>query len=236
MLAVTSEEASLTEPWIEQHAPKYGYAYDGDGGLARWFGVKPLPDAVLVDPAGTIVWRGNPADLRDRTIERALPGALTEPLWTWPDSAAAARAEVRAGRFAKALELAKGDEATAAGIRRIVAAHATALEAAHERGNVFATKERAELLAASADGLPEAARAAELLEAIAADDAAQAVLAAQIEIRALRGEARNLRKRADADRLLARLDELIAEHRGTHARTEARELSRAVKRRLPSFR
>ena len=68
MVGVTSEGESQTEPWVESKGARYAYAYDRGGKLSRALGVTGIPNAVLVDPSGTILWQGNPGSLTNELV------------------------------------------------------------------------------------------------------------------------------------------------------------------------
>ena len=55
----------ITEEDVEkiEDAKKNPDAYDPDARLHEYFGVHGIPHAILVDAAGTVVWRGHPARL-----------------------------------------------------------------------------------------------------------------------------------------------------------------------------
>ncbi len=100
ILAVTNGTRAATDRWAERTKCAYPYGYDTTGELSKWFNVRFIPDAVLFDSNGVIVWRGNPGKLREGTIRKALEGALTAPLWEFPD---AARDALANRRYAAAL-------------------------------------------------------------------------------------------------------------------------------------
>ena len=96
IIGVTGEGKGDTEKWVESKGAEYPYGYDKGGKIRSYFGVTGIPHAVLIDPTGTIVWRGNPGGLSNATIEASLGGALAEPLWKWPDAAKKVRQALQA--------------------------------------------------------------------------------------------------------------------------------------------
>ena len=90
---MTSESESQTVPWVEKTGAAYPYAYDKGGKVARFFGVRGIPHAILVDPTGKVVWRDHPARLDAKTVEAALAGAEAPRGFV-----AALRAAIAAGR------------------------------------------------------------------------------------------------------------------------------------------
>ena len=69
VLSGTSEGAKKTERWVERNGYEPAYAYDKKSTLARYFGVRGIPDAVLVDGLGNVVYRGHPARVTDSMLE-----------------------------------------------------------------------------------------------------------------------------------------------------------------------
>ncbi len=107
VIGVTGEAPEPTQTWIQDKAARYAYAYDPERRLHRALSVRGIPHAVLLDPAGNLVWRGHPAALTDAIVESAVVGALPAPLWAWPESLQGIRAALRADRLVEARRLAE---------------------------------------------------------------------------------------------------------------------------------
>lgn len=73
MLALSSEEAAKVEPYLEQLGVTVAVAA-GSSTSGR-YGVKGIPDAVLIAPDGTIAWSGHPSSLSKAKVEEVLKGA-----------------------------------------------------------------------------------------------------------------------------------------------------------------
>lgn len=223
ILALTIETKELTEPWIAEKGVKYAYGYDKGGKLKNQLGIGGIPDAVLVDPSGRVVWQGHPAGLKDEQIEPLLAGALEVPLFEWPASAAAVRKLVANGQLGKALPEAEklGEQPfdAAKAIRKVVDGRLATLKAAHESGDYFTADEVAKDLKKRCAGLPAADEAARVAAAIAADAKAGVVLKAQARVRKL--AATEVRSKKDAAELLEQLRKLAGKQAGTAAARDA---------------
>jgi thioredoxin-like negative regulator of GroEL len=195
---------------------KYAYGIDPAQRLARFFGVRGIPHAVLVDPGGTVRWRGHPGQLSASTIEAALEGALEVPLWDWPKEAKRVRKYLAAGTLGRALAeaekvLAKGGpEYVLETVRDRVDARGRRMETAFEAGDYFTAQRVAEQVAKDLKGRAEGERADALLAQIEADPE-------KGEIAELLGEVHELvtepvRNTRDAERRIRRLQKLRERH------------------------
>ena len=69
---MTKEPQAETRKFLEETKAKWVVAYVPEA-LLEAYGVDAYPTAVLVDPTGTILWKGNfPSDMDDSLIEAAL--------------------------------------------------------------------------------------------------------------------------------------------------------------------
>jgi thiol-disulfide isomerase/thioredoxin len=71
VIGITPERPATIEPYLAQHGVRFPIAI----GDVRAYALSSVPDAVLVDPDGKILWRGRPYDLDDATIDKAMQGA-----------------------------------------------------------------------------------------------------------------------------------------------------------------
>lgn len=233
---MTSESASQTEPWIQDKQVQFAYAYDKGGKVARYFGVGGIPHAVLIDPSGKVVWDGHPGTLEDETIASALEGALTKPLFDWSASAKPVAQSIIKGDFAGALaKAAKVTEADggpdiAKQVQEILEGRVKSAEAALKDGNFFDARASAELLVKGLEGLPEQARAKQVVADVDAHPDSKRVLDGQKSIRKLK--AKELSKRKDLEKALEDLKKLATELRGTYAGKEAEAFMEQVRLRL----
>jgi hypothetical protein len=225
---VTDEPAKLTEPWVEKKGAKYAYAYDKGGKLARYFGVGGIPHAVLVDASGKIAWSGHPGALDDRTIEKAVAGALPKPLWEWPASAKAVKTAVQKRMWADAITAAAklsetdGGPVIAEALKQLVAGRIASMKRALDAGDLLNAQESASQLAKSLGAMPEKSEADTVLAAIKANKEAPKIIKAQQQIRAIRESDLNKRKVFDA--AVEDLKKLAKDFSGTYAGTEASAL------------
>jgi hypothetical protein len=222
---VTKESASVTEPWVAKHEASYPYAYDKGGKLQRFFGVRGIPHAILVDPTGKVAWRGHPARLDGKTVEAALDGALTKPLYTWPSAAKPVVKAILKGDWTDALEEAgklsadDGGPALVEEVRGMIESRLEAAEAALEAGNFLGAQEQGETLVKGLKGLPEAERAQRVVDAVDAHPDSKAVIKAQEKIRKIRGKGPS--KRKEIERAIDEMKEIVSDFPGTYVAEEA---------------
>ncbi len=228
ILAITSEGASDTEKWVESKGAKYAYAYDKADRLGRHFSVRGIPFAVLADATGTVVWKGNPGALNDRTIEAALQGALPKPLWEWSGAAKGVKSALLKRSYKAALDqaakLGEGDGGPeiVAALQGMVKTKVDGLRGAFERGDYLGAQTAAQALQKELAGLPDAEEPAKVLSGIAADKQAQTVIKGQQKLAKLRTADSTKRKEVLAAIESAR--ELRKEYPDTYVVTEADEL------------
>lgn len=72
VVAVSKENASTVEPWLQSNGVRYGNALSQSAGRA--YGVRGIPNAFLISPEGVIQWRGHPGALGDGKILAVLGG------------------------------------------------------------------------------------------------------------------------------------------------------------------
>jgi len=217
-----------TERWIAQKGAKYPYAYDKGGKLARHFGIQGIPDAVLVDPTGTVVWRGHPGALDEATIRPALAGALSKPLWEWKGAAKSVKSALVKRDFKAALDQAaklgpddSGPEILAA-LQAMVKSKVEAMRAARAKGDFMGALDAAAALKKECAGLPEAQDAELLVTELETDAEAQKVLKGQEKVAKI--AAKQPSKKKELKAAIEDLLELKKEYRGTYVEVEATEL------------
>ena len=69
-VGITSESQNETRKFTSETGAKWVVAYDAKSG--EKYGVDGFPSAFLIDPSGTVVWKGHPASLEEAQIERLL--------------------------------------------------------------------------------------------------------------------------------------------------------------------
>jgi hypothetical protein len=233
---VTGESKRDTEPWIEQHGAKFPYAYDKGGRFQSALGISGIPHAVLVSPAGKIVWRGHPSSLSGAMLEQHLEGALTKPLWEWPATTQRVRQHLARADFGRAMTEADrlGDEALTAevkgAIESLVALHVGALEAAYERGDYWTVDTDGKALVRALGNLPQAERVGELVDDVGRDRDKQRIVRAQGEVIKIRDG--RMRNRRDIEHAISLLERLARDHEGTYAATQAQALRDELQKRL----
>jgi len=234
LVGVTSEGKQPTEEWVQEHEVSYPYAYDEKGKLSRYFGVKGIPHAVLLDPSGTVVWSGHPAGLDAATIESALAGAVTTPLWTWPEEATVAKQYLLKRDYAEALASAQQLEGPYAEIvQGLITARVTEIRAAIEEGDYLRAAGAAERASRDLDGLPEGDEARTRLRELQDDPQAKRVMKGQRELARLQAEVATVRLVVDAQRLLTQLEALRDEYPGTIVASRAEAEFQSLQARLP---
>lgn len=229
VIGVTGESAAQTDPWVAKHGAKYAYAYDKGNSLGRQLGITGLPGAVLVDPSGTVVWKGHPSGLTDAVVEKHLGGALPKPLWEWPKVAAPVAKAISAGKFKNALAAAQkiandpeGGE-YAGLVEAAIEARATAVEKAFESGDYLRAQQMATLAKKALSGLPQAKRVSEVLSATKRGEA-KSVIKLQKKVLKARDEIRKLRSRKKVDEAIDGLRRVAKKGAGTAAERDAEDL------------
>ena len=190
-------------------------------------GVSGIPRAFLIDPQGKIVWDGHPSSLDEKTIEKALSGALPKPLFEFPSSASAVRTALTKGSYATALSEADkmSEKELGADLKRtiqgLIDGRVGGMKASFQEGDFLTAMEAATDLQKDLAGLPEAPEAEKVVADIKANKDAQPVMAAQKKIRALLEQ--KLGKRREYDKAVSDLKEISASLKGTFAAKEAEE-------------
>jgi peroxiredoxin len=229
VLAVTREGPTKTEPWVKRHGVEYAYAYDMQGKLHDLFRVRNIPYAVLIDPHGTIVWRGFPNRLREELIEQTLKGALERPVWQWPESARALAVPLTRGDYAAALEQSaslphEGDFDPAALVRERIAAIVAVFEAAVQDGDYRNALRFAERLQRELGTLPEAQAIAGRAEALLADPEVQEQLDGLDRLEKLERGFLGASTPGEVESLRPKLEALALEFPGTRVERRAQAL------------
>ncbi len=228
IVALTSEAKDKTEKWIAEKGARYGYGYDEGRKLMDSLGLGFYPSAVLLDPSGTLVWKGNPAALGPELLEQALVGALPLPLWEWPEEAAAVKEAYVQRQLSQALRRARGlgdtGKPLALILEELIRGRGEALRRAHGAGDYLETLALAEACEQELAGLPEAEEAARLRAAIARDAEAQRILEGQRSLAKLAAEAGGMRRKKDAEALIPAVQKLVLQYPGTIVETRGREL------------
>lgn len=230
---MTGEAQGDTEKWIEKHGAKYAYAYDKGNKLSRFFGIKGIPHAVLIDPSGTVVWNGHPGSLSVDAIQKSLAGALPKPMWEWAPATKTVRAALMKREYAKALaEAAKLGEADGGptiltSIEGIVKSRVEGMRSAYAQGDYLTAEEAASALSKELAGLPDQDAAAQVLADLKANKDAQPVLKAQKQIAKIR--AAGLTKRKEIEAAVEDLQKIISQLPGSFAAKEADALVTALR-------
>lgn len=228
VIGVTSEGKSETEPWVAKKGAKYAYAYDKGGALARYFGVKGIPAAVLIDATGTVVWSGHPSSLEESVIEKSTSGALSKPLWEWTGAAKGVKTALMKRDYKAALDgaakLGAGDDGPAilAALQAMVKNRVEGMKAAYAEGNFYGAESEASALSKELAGLPEKPDADQVLADLKANKDAAPILKAQRQIAKIR-EA-GLTKSKEIDAAIDDLKKIGKELPSTYAATEASAL------------
>jgi thiol-disulfide isomerase/thioredoxin len=72
IVGVTDEEKKTVEVFRKGVPIDYTVGYDEDNKLGLKIGVEFIPQALLVDRTGKVVWAGFPTELTDETLEKVL--------------------------------------------------------------------------------------------------------------------------------------------------------------------
>lgn len=233
----SKEDVEKTEAWVSRREVAYAWGWDEGGKLSRWFGVRGIPHAVLVDPTGTIVWRGHPAGLDEKTLRAATSAALRTPMWTWPEGSQGVKQAFLKGQLGKAHDAAVklGDEAVLAAITGLIDGRITAIEGAREEGDFLRAIGLAEAAKKELAGLPQQERAEAILAEIKKDKTAAEVVKGQKVFARLAERAAELEKKKDGKKLLDELKKLRKKYPDTIIEKHADELISALQRKIPTL-
>jgi len=72
IVGVTDEDKKTVEGFRKNLAIDYTVGYDEGSQLMKKIGVEFIPQALLVDGAGKVVWAGFPTDLTEETLAKVL--------------------------------------------------------------------------------------------------------------------------------------------------------------------
>lgn len=98
VVGVSNESKGVVEKFIADKGVKYPIAIDPPAGSA--YGVRAIPDALLVGADGRVVWTGHPAGLKEAEIEQSLQKVTFIP--PLPERHAKYNATLRQRKFGKA--------------------------------------------------------------------------------------------------------------------------------------
>ena len=225
---MTGESKANTEPWVKESGATYPYAYDPGNRLFSSLRMESRPSAVLVDPSGTIVYKGHPNSITPDVIEKALSGALTTPVWEWPKEASKVVKHLGKGAYARALAEAEalaqdgldGADTFVDAVRNLIAGKAKAITGTYERGDYLGAQELARRFRKNLKGLPEEDVVKSTLKNLASGDAKK-VIKAQKSIRKIVAEPP--RRKKHALEAIKALEKVAKKAAGTYAETEAKE-------------
>ena len=176
VVGVTGGDAAEIEAYVKKNGVNYPIA-TGD---SRVYGVKGIPAAFLIDPGGTLVWSGHPAELDETLLEKTLVGARAATLAAGLEEVGKAKDAGSFGAaYAKAKELLAGgrlsEEATAqanellAECEQKVAAALDGAAKAKTDGDAFAAFLLLDPIAKGYAAVPRADEACQQLAALLAD-------------------------------------------------------------------
>ncbi len=227
---MTDESKGETEDWIEEKGAKYAYAYDKGGKLSRICGVSGIPDSVLVDARGVVVYKGHPASLTEEMVEKACQGALATPLFELPRAFAKVRTAITKGDLGAALKAAEslaegssppeGAAQVLASVQSMIRGSITSADTLLAAGDVLEAHREYTRLAKALKGLPEEEKAKEGLARIAKDPQAKESMKLLAELEKLL----DLPTKSSKDKV-RRSEELRAfsrKHSGTFAAEKAK--------------
>lgn len=221
---MTSETASLTDPWIEKHEAEFAYCYDKGNKLMQAVGANAYPTAILIDAAGVIQYIGSPGGINDSLVEKHLAGAVGKPLWEWPKETKKVKKAVLKNELGKALS-----EATKLGepfaeyrivVQGMIDSKLSSLEADSEAGDWLSVDKAGKSLMKAFSGLPQKEKVEEILDALKKDKSAQAVLAGQKKVAKIFDVDRI--KRKDIPKMQKQLEAIAKKHPGTAADRDAK--------------
>ncbi len=245
VLAISNEESDKVRKFVEGN----GYTVRTAAGSpsSGEYGVSGIPASVLIDPKGTIIWRGSPFGLSDGKIKEALKGArkplereflVLQPSLTPSEKLAGAFAAAKSGKLAGAQKQARpiaddssvgeSDRQAASDLVAQIEAHVQLLcrqaESALDRRDVSPALTVLSALADEFRGHEIGTQAAERVAAIGKDATLQAELKA--------GEALERARRTAAKLSTSKARKVYQDFAEKHAGTRAAERAKAMAKNL----
>ena len=236
VVAVTTESAKKTLPWIEKNGVEYTWGRDA-GELHRLFQVRTIPSAALIDSFGMVQWIGDPRRLREETIEGALAAAFAQPVWEWPEDARPLAQLLERGEFATALQEAaklparEGFDPQAL-VRSRIAPLVTRFEGLVERSEYTDAFRLGERLEKGLATLPEGEQLAARMNALRADPEIMRQVTAETRLVELETRTNALRNTADAKQLRGEVATFLESKPGSKFEPRAKILLDALDRGL----
>ncbi len=209
---MTDGDVENTVPWIERMRVRHPYAYERN---LYWLkaNVFAYPYAFLIDPGGVIVWRGHPGKLDEALIEKHLEGALTRPLYAWPEAFAEVKALALEEKWPEAVQLAEKltteNEELAVyrdAVNQLLRTRVKSLVTLVRSGDYYSAWNRAQALKEALGDHPAVFEIDLAIRALERDPKLHAIWNAQKEIVALR--ARAVSSREEAEAAIAELEEI----------------------------
>ncbi len=236
VLGVTPEPRSSTDRFMRESGARYAYAFDQSGALQRDLGIESYPTAVLIDPTGTVVWKGHTQKLSDGVVLEHIEGAFKTPVWEWPKSTRGAVKALKKRRYGRALAALEklddpGVEETRAAILSIVEKRVKMFDHARKAGDYLTARRIAHDLQDELEGLSdEQSHARRFLDEARADDEIRRVLRMQEKLEKLRTT--RLGGTRDVERLIDKVEALRRQAAGTYPAREAQEFLRELRAEL----
>ena len=225
VLGVTGESVAMTTPWVEKHGMQFAFAYDKTGRFTGKIGKGGLPNAALIDAAGTLVWRGHPASLDEATIAKALETQpLSKPLFELAgfDAVREPLALERYDRIYEALDELEAGDAQAKlteALELVIDKRIERVERMMEAGDFLAVQTKLADWGKVWNKLPQEARVDVLAKGLKDRDVKK-VLRAQERVRDLVPEKARIAQR-DRERIAKQLRKIIEDHPDTAAARDA---------------
>ena len=226
VLGVTGETPGQTAPFIRDNEALYPYAFDPDLATMRWFNQSGFPSAVLIDADGRVAWKGHPASLKEATIEKAIAGALLQPVFE-VEGWSAIRELLDEERYAEAYAKVDATEGDAVrdrlrnGVDRILGRRMLDLKELWDAGEYLAVSESCDRLEKQISGLPELGQVLSYGAEMKKTRDIRDILAAQEKVRDMIPQGRL--KSAQKQKLIKDLNKLAERFPGTVVERDVRE-------------
>lgn len=238
---MTDGDREKTVPWIQELQVSYPYAHDTGYAWVRAFNVFVYPYALLVDPAGVVVWAGHPKDLDEKLLKETLEGSITMPLPEWPAEAGEVKAAVLEDEFGKARKLARGLaegkpelKQVADAVESLIRAELKGVRAVLATGDFAGALDRSQALRVSlGDEAPEAKDLGAIRDTVVDHPRGFAVVGAQRRVARIFEQLPSTR--AAGEDLIAELKGIQKDYEGTIAAREAAMALNLFQRLIKSF-
>jgi len=83
IVGISNESEDIVKSYMIEHRIPYVIGIDYQSRTFKTYGIRGIPNAVLVGADGKVIWRGHPLSIDESTIEDALKAVNPRVLRKW---------------------------------------------------------------------------------------------------------------------------------------------------------